>query len=180
MQNAEKDGKTISKEDIGRNENREKIYCTWDEIEDLIKNLGDQLSKSNKKYDYILGIANGGMIPARLLSAELGIELTEPIRVHNGVLDESEMPFLFSDDKKKYLIVDDIYDTGETYRRVLQATKGFDCDFAFCMSRYYQIYGFCSKILDHEKWVVFPWESMSTKNDVSSSNNQKYARISNQ
>ena len=60
---------------------------------------------------------------------------------------------------KKYLIVDDIYDTGNTFSKVFDSLRGFDCDFAFLMSDSNAI--LVAKILNHNKWVVFPWERKS-------------------
>jgi hypothetical protein len=37
--------------------------------------------------------------------------------------------------------------------------KEFDCDFAFLMSRYKNSNAsLVAKVLNHEKWIVFPWE----------------------
>ena len=65
---------------------------------------------------------------------------------------------------KKYLIVDDIYDTGDTFAKVFIAVKGLDCDFAFLMARYKDSnVTIVAKVLNHEKWIVFPWEKNVTK-----------------
>jgi uncharacterized protein len=134
-----------------------KAYCTWDEIEFLIKDLAIQLKNAKKKYDCILGITNGGIIPARLLAREFNVELIQLIPVRNKVLVKSEMPCLLPENK--YLIVDDIYDTGNTYNKVAAAMKGFSCDFVFLMSRFNTCSGISSKILNHDKWIIFPWEN---------------------
>jgi hypoxanthine phosphoribosyltransferase len=67
------------------------------------------------------------------------------------------------DKKKKYLVIDDIYDTGNTYRKVASALKGYNHNFAFCMSRYEQRAGICGRILDHNRWIVFPWEGSGSR-----------------
>ena len=69
-------------------------------------------------------------------------------------------------DSKKYLIVDDIYDTGNTYSIVSNEVGKFDCDFAFLVRRFAannddddggrKVY--VGEILNHKKWIVFPWE----------------------
>jgi uncharacterized protein len=65
---------------------------------------------------------------------------------------------------KKYLIVDDIYDTGDTFAKVFIAVNGLDCDFAFLMARYKDSnVSLVAKVLNHEKWIVFPWEKNVTK-----------------
>ena len=63
------------------------------------------------------------------------------------------------DKDKKYLIVDDIYDTGDTFAKVFKIVKDFEFDFAFLMTRYKDSNAaLVAKILNHEKWIVFPWE----------------------
>jgi uncharacterized protein len=60
---------------------------------------------------------------------------------------------------RRYLVVDDIYDTGYTFNRVSDMVKEFDCDFAFLMTRYKNSNAsFVAKVLNHKKWIVFPWE----------------------
>ena len=49
------------------------------------------------------------------------------------------MPALHAD--RRYIIMDDIYDTADTNNKVGDALKRFPYDFAFCVSRYKQNYG---------------------------------------
>jgi hypoxanthine phosphoribosyltransferase len=104
----------------------------------------------------VLGIANGGIVSARLVAEELGVDCIMLILMRNKRVVSEEIPRLYKN--KRYLVVDDIYDTGDTYRKALEAMKGFDCDYAFCMSRYHQEFGVYGRLLGHEKWIVFPWE----------------------
>ncbi len=132
---------------------RELEHCSWDEIRGIVKGLA---GKIRGKYDCVLGITNGGIVPARLVAEELRIICIMLVPVRGKQVIKEEMPRL--DGNKKYLVVDDIYDTGDTYRKVKAALKGYDCDFAFCMSRYRQDFGAYGRLLGHEKWIVFPWE----------------------
>ena len=110
----------------------------------------------------ILGITNGGIIPARLMARELDINRIQFIPIRNKKLQKDDMPKLNKD--KKYLIVDDIYDTGNTFHKVYDFIKEFNCDFAFLMCRYQQNNSILvGKILNHEKWIVFPWERRNRK-----------------
>jgi uncharacterized protein len=141
-----------------------KEYCSWEEIELLTQIVVAKIYKSNNTYDIILGITNGGIIPARLLALELDINHIQFIPVRNKTLHHEEMPKLATD--KKYLVVDEIYDTGETFSKVKYAMQDFDCDYAFLMRRFNDTNDnatgneatFVGKILNHDKWVVFPWE----------------------
>lgn len=125
-----------------------KQICSWQEIESLVKEIAVQVKKSGVRYSCILAIAKGGMVPARLLSRELGIDTIQLVPVHNKNLVKSEMPVL--DTSKRYLVIDDIYDTGDTCHKVAHALAGFNCDFCFCISRY-RSHGITAKVLDHSK-----------------------------
>ena len=142
-----------------KNSHRE--YCSWEEVESLTKVVADKIKRSKRKrYDAILAVTNGGIIPARLMARELNVNHIQFIPIRNKKLREKEMPLLFLD--KKYLIVDEIYDTGEIFSKVSDATRIFDCDFAFLMSRYKKNNSakitYVGKILNNNKWIVFPWE----------------------
>jgi uncharacterized protein len=88
-------------------------------------------------------------------SRELGLDAIQLVQVRNKTVIKSEMPVL--DTSRRYPVIDDIYDTRDTCHKVAQALTGFNCDFAFCMSRY-KSHGITAKVLDHNKWIVFPWE----------------------
>lgn len=132
-------------------------YCSWEEVERLVKKLATRLKRKRKKYHAILGIANGGIIPARLIARELKIENIQLLHIRNNTLDLKEMPVLLKE--KRYLIVDEIYDTGNTYVKLYAAVKMLQCDFSFLMSRHtLDRKIFVAKILNHCKCVVFSWE----------------------
>lgn len=139
-------------------------YCSWAEVGLLTQIVASKIRSSNKKYDVILGITNGGIIPARLMALELDMNHIQLIPVRNKKLHIEEMPQLMTD--KKYLVVDEIYDTGETFSKVKLAVQDFDCDYAFLTSRFTDSSddntghetSFIGKILNHNRWIVFPWE----------------------
>jgi len=140
-------------------ENSPKEYCSWNEVELLTRTIADKIQKSkNKQYDAILAITRGGIIPARLMARELGINCIQLIPVRDKKLFIEEMPIMHKD--KKYLVIDEIYDTGDTFYKVYAAVRIFDCDFAFLMSRYSRNNGgtYIGRVLNHNKWIVFPWE----------------------
>lgn len=143
-----------------------KEYYNWKRIELLIKTVADKILRSNKMYDAILGITNGGIIPARLIARELDINYISFIPIRSKKLHKEEMPSLFG--SKKYLVIDDIYDTGNIFSVVSNEVGKFDCDFAFLVRRFADDGGggcgcggkeaYVGEILNHKKWIVFPWE----------------------
>lgn len=138
-----------------------KEYYSWEDIRLLTKIVADKVKRSKTKYDIILGITNGGIIPARLIAQDLNMVHIQFIPVRYKKLIPKEMPNL--DLTKKYLVVDDIYDTGDIFNKVHDALTNLHCDYAFLMKRFDNIVEnkptvFTGKILNHEKWIVFPWE----------------------
>jgi hypoxanthine-guanine phosphoribosyltransferase len=136
---------------------QEEIACSGQEIERLVKEIALQIKKEVRsnirlhswRYQCLRH-------SAKLLSRELGIDLVQFVPVRNKTLIKPDMAALHAD--RPYIIMDDIYDAGDTYNKVADALKGLSYDFAFCMSRYKQNYSLFAKMLNHEKWVVFSWE----------------------
>jgi uncharacterized protein len=69
-----------------------------------------------------------------LIALELDIDHTQLIPIRNRKIYLEEMPQLATD--KKYLVVNDIYDTGETFSKVHCTVRSFGCDYAFLMRRF--------------------------------------------
>ena len=135
-------------------------YLDWNNIENLVKKTALKIKENNKKYDLIIGIKSGGIIPAKLISRELNINNIDFISVKmNQIFTSSNFPR-----NKKYLLIDDIYDTGKTFFTVNKFFNSFDFHYACLVSRY-RITDNNSKIiiigeiLNHNKWIVFPWEN---------------------
>lgn len=134
-------------------------YLDWDNIENLVKKTALKIKKNNKKYDLIIGIKNGGIIPAILISRELNINDIEFITIRKNKIFKFNK---FHKDKKYLLIIDEIYDTGKTFSIVNEYFKRFEYDYACLVSRYRipdnnKIV--TGKVLNHKKWIVFPWEN---------------------
>jgi hypothetical protein len=124
----------------------EKIYLSWDEIEDAIESLAHQIKQSGKKIGSMDGLARGGLIPAVMLSHKLGI----PFMNENN------------NDEGYILIVDDICDTGETleyydiHDYILTATIHHKQTAIVKPDFYYSL-------APQDKWIVYPWEQKDSK-----------------
>jgi hypoxanthine phosphoribosyltransferase len=135
------------------------------DIESLIK----QIKPHAEKYDYIVGIARGGLIPAVYLSHALGL----PMRTvtwstfHNHQVKEHALDI--ADDVlsgKKVLIVDDILDSGETFRELMAdweiALDMVDVAVLIYNNQQSTIPTYHGWEIDRSvitDWIVFPWES---------------------
>ena len=137
-------------------------YLSWIDIESLIDIISNKIRKGNKKYDTVIGIKNGGIIPATLISRELEIKEIEFISTKSVQTDEVCNRIK---NNKKYLLVDEIYDTGKTFLAIKERLKNIEYDFTCLISRYRMednniIVG---RVLNNTNWIVFPWESRNIK-----------------
>ena len=111
-----------------------KIFLDWDEIQECVKILCTKIFMDYPNIDSVMGLPRGGLIPAVLISHQLGL----PFVLHPG---------------KNTIVVDDINDTGHTlskapgaYWAVLHnkpTSKFKDCIYAKEVG---------------DQWIVYPWE----------------------
>lgn len=84
-------------------------YKNWSEIESAIAKLVSKIQ--GKKFKTISTISRGGLVPARLVADRLGIKQI--------LVDGESIP-------EDSLFVDDIYDSGETFRKIIQRAENPD------------------------------------------------------
>jgi hypoxanthine phosphoribosyltransferase len=133
----------------------------WDDIENLVKKTVLKIKKNNKKYDLIIGIKKGGIIPAILISRELDIKDIEFIIIRKDKIFKINK---FYKGIKYLLIIDEIYDTGKTFSIVNEYFKRFELEYDYaCLVSRYRIPDnnkiVIGKVLNHKKWIIFPWEN---------------------
>jgi hypoxanthine phosphoribosyltransferase len=99
-----------------------KIYYSWKNVEGACLELARQITASNWRPEYIVGITRGGAIPAILLSQYLGISM-RPLQVSLRDGGECVSDLGMGEDAfegKNILIVDDINDSGATIAWIKQ------------------------------------------------------------
>ena len=135
------------------------VNYPWNTIDELVKEVANRATSF--KPTHIVGITRGGLIPAVMLSHSfdlpmetLGVSFRDNRATHHTKFKPI--------DDARYLIVDDINDSGTTFkvvsdifrnRRLTFATSalinkeksGFNVDF----------YG---EMFYHDDWINFPWE----------------------
>ena len=131
---------------------------TWKEIESYVMILSDKIKKTGFEFDKIATVSRGGLVPARLIADHFNVKM---IRI-----DKKKIP-------KKTLFVDDIYDSGDTFKRIfplVQDPKNFV--YATLVARkgikYPKQLIYAKKTLGME-YVVFPWDKLEferTKKDI--------------
>ena len=160
----------LSVNDVKENKMQMK-EVTWEEIENLSRTLSDKIIRNYLKYDVIVGIGRGGLIPAVILSHQLGTPLV-PInwQTRDGKYDVENYSILnrITEFNTKILIVDDINDTGRTLREIVEATNEVirksaricevDCVTIYQKPSTTFIDNVYVQEVEDNDWIVFPWE----------------------
>lgn len=164
-----------------------KINLSYETIVKDIRKLAMNINNSDTKYDAIISIAGGGLIPSRLLRNYLNIPIYS-INVkfynnNNEINNEGQIIQWLSDKEiqelsgKNVLIVDDLDDTRTTLLFIIDKLKHYSFNKIGIAVLYNkkkdksgEIPLFCEyfivKDVDNH-WINFPWEMSS---DISLSN----------
>ena len=185
-----------------------KVYVTWHDVQRQTQEILRQMQKESWKPDYIVGITRGGLTPSNLLSQYLDVTMfTLDVRLrdsndgpesncwmaedafgyeHHKILEHNadisasagEPIVNLPISKKNILIVDDINDTGATFKWIredwesgcLPGHQGWDTVWnqnvrfaTMCEKTHTKFDGvdYCWKEIDtseDDTWIVFPWE----------------------
>src|SRR3989338_6843965 len=120
------------------------IKLTWEDVEERLGELADKIKSSGFEADYLIGIANGGLIPLYFVARKLGKTenvLTVTISSYDkDVQKDLRVLYLPNIDLagKKILLIDEIAEIGINTEKCK-----FNLDF----------YAFESK-----EFTIFPWE----------------------
>jgi hypoxanthine phosphoribosyltransferase len=164
-----------------------KINLTFEDILTDTRQLAININNSKNKYNAIISVAGGGLIPARLLRIYLNIPIyTVNIKFYNNKHEKNEVPevvqWLGENEisklkGKNILIVDDLDDTRGTLLHILHKLNKYPFGQIGVATLYNKLkvkcgdfpdfcqYFFVKKIENH--WINFPWEINS---DVSLEN----------
>ena len=130
---------------------------TWSDIESCVKILSNAISKSGFEFDAIATISRGGLVPARLLADYFDIK---KIHVDKKIIS------------KKTLFIDDIYDTGHTFKKIIPLVRDPE-NFLYgtLVARKGALYPkqlVYAKKTHGKEYVVFPWERLESRRESKS------------
>ena len=127
-----------------------KKIIDWTEFDTDILYLAKQLESTKNLAENIYGVLRGGMIPAVMLSHQLGL----PIITQQRLIS------------KNTIVVDDIADTGETLLKILKRKKPLAVATVWYHPKSKVKPEFFARLKETEDWLVFPFETkFSSKYD---------------
>lgn len=145
---------------------------TWNTIQNYCEALVYQCFLQEKKFDAIIGIGRGGLIPAVILSHSLKVSLWPVMwQTRDGDVNSVssiEHLVMSLDDNSKVLLVDDISDTGVTMSQVtlalntvsknLNKTLNIETLTLFIKSKTKFVPHYWFDEINDDEWVYFPWD----------------------
>jgi len=152
----------------------DKLKLDWDNIDFLINCIADQIQHKRIRFNSIIALGRGGLIPGAALSYKLGI-----LDLHNLGISTREDDGRYIDTlvyqkpesinkKSKILVVDDINDSGRTFtsvKSILQSEYGIDDNniyFASLIKRNSTEFKDSNTISGNTvyttSWLQFPWD----------------------
>ena len=148
-----------------------KHYYSWQDIEAMCTNIVKQMYADNWRPDYIVGLTRGGNIPATIISNMLNIPC-EAMKVSFRNDDRVDEDFWLSElvQEKNILIVDDINDTGATFKWIKKdwmlekilhkvkfatLTENIASDFGDVSYHVHEV-----NKAEEDVWLVYPWENV--------------------
>ena len=143
-----------------------KIHYTYIQAEKDCKMLAKELS--HYKFDWIVTMALGGLVPSCILGKLLNIKKVQvvPISYYEETQRKEGKPIILANwlipENAKVLLIDDIVDTGETMKKVhnllieknkkvVSVALHYKPDKAYAFKPHYWI----NKT---DKWIIYPWE----------------------
>jgi len=135
------------------------VAFSWKKMYKVASDLGYEL-KRRGPFNHAVTILRGGLVPTRLLmNADVVPECIHLVSVkflpgYTSVYC-SDMEEISDDDK--VLIIDDIIDSGRTFKNVMNALPGKKT-YCALVSKQKHIDALYGVYVPEDRWVIFPWE----------------------
>ena len=152
-----------------RNTFPQEIRLSWEDVEALIWEIFLSLKSSGYTPDVVIGVARGGLAPARILVDYLQNKYICTFQMGHwaGETKLSEKPTIVFPlpevdlSEKKVLVVDDVSDEGGTMEEVANylTDRVGDIRTAVLVSKADSRFmaDYCPKVMEEWRWVLFPW-----------------------
>ena len=140
---------------------------SWDQFHRDARALAWRLAGVNGQWKAIVCITRGGLVPAAIISRELGIRIIETVCVasYHDYTSQGQLqvlkeitPSLIDDDGQNVLIIDDLTDTGKTAAivRAMMPKAHFATVYAKPKGRPL-VDTFVTEV-SQDTWIYFPWD----------------------
>lgn len=143
---------------------------SWQDLYQDCLFLGEKILREKVNFTRIVAISRGGLIPARILSDFLQLPISNIVISSYKNLKQLKEPEIievgnFNLKNQTILIVDEVSDTGKTFKRALKYFQNQPLKKIFTACPYIKpktnfIPDFYLKVID--AWIVFPYDLRET------------------
>lgn len=128
-----------------------------------INTLSTNIANSGTKYDLIIGVQRGGLIPAVHLSNLLDVPMQTIQWSRTNNMREGANQHLICNREKNVLLVDDILDEGHTIHEIHQRYWKMDTAVLIynCINQYSIVPDYAAWVINREEmpqWINYWWE----------------------
>jgi hypothetical protein len=125
-------------------------HLTWNHVNELVDTLEANIRKAKYHYELIVGVTRGGLVPAVMLSHRLKLPMM-------AITPRTLIPIT-----KRCLVIDEIYDTGDTIKQIREVNPGIHVGVLFHNEALPDLEYFATKD-SLKQWIIFPWENEHEK-----------------
>jgi xanthine phosphoribosyltransferase len=136
---------------------------SWGKMHQDCKELAARLHAIGK-WERIVGIARGGLIPAAIIARELSVKLVDTVCVSSYTLrtqgEASILKEIHSDDGgRNWLLIDDLVDTGKTARVVRGLLPNAYFATVYSKPEGRPFVDATIMEVSQDTWILFPWDA---------------------
>lgn len=142
---------------------------TWNQVYRMLLYQAEKICNSGFKPDVIVGVARGGLVPARILSDLLENSNIVTVTVESRETDQENKkePVLIHAlptpvAGKRVLIVDDVADTGQSLTMAREHVLLHKAQETKIATLYYKPWSMVKPDYyekETERWIIFPWDA---------------------
>jgi hypoxanthine phosphoribosyltransferase len=148
----------------------EREHVSWSDIDDLCERLARELEGSGTRFDVLLTIARGGLVPAGILAYRLGMRsiLVACVAAYDDAGQMHEPVFLEVPDDallrdRTVLVIDEVWDTGSTIAAVVERIRRSGGRPITAVLHYKPAHSRVAIVPNHyvvetDRWVVYPFK----------------------
>ena len=140
---------------------------SWDQFHRDVRALSWRLAAMKDRWTSIVCITRGGLVPAAIISRELGIRVIETVSVasYHDYANQGDLkvlkgiaPEILADEGETCLIIDDLTDTGKTAEVVRRMLPKAHFATVYAKPKGRPLVDTFVTEVSQDTWIYFPWD----------------------
>jgi hypoxanthine phosphoribosyltransferase len=160
-------------------------HVSWSDVDEYCMDIVAQMDETGYRPDCIIGLTKGGVVPARIVADYFDLDMDFiDVKYYDGINQRMSKPKIEGSDEffgnfhlhKRMLVVDDIWDTGDTMmavvERLIQPFRPHKLGAHVTTATLFWKEGASKKpdyyagVAKPGEWINFPWERYEFQREV--------------